>query len=122
MVNGLHPHPFCLHEFVKQCRSADAVLAFVELIKAKFGNGRWVSPEGMSLPYVVGTKMDYKRDGVVGGTRTKWGIEEDINWFGACPNTSWNSTFFYAVLVQFLSCLCHQQASFGAVQRFGELY
>eukprot|EP00892_Ulva_mutabilis_P005294 jgi/Ulvmu1/3136/UM015_0176.1 len=77
--------------------SAYEVLEFIELVKARHGNRRWVSPEDMSLPYVNGSSLVYRSDGVEGGTRTKWGIEEDISWFGACPNTSWNSTFFYAV-------------------------
>lgn len=90
-------------EVVQECRSADEVLEFVDMVKDLHGNMRWVSPEGMSLPYVKDSMTEYRRIGVVGGTRTKWGIEEDISWFGACANTSWNSSFLIAVTVPIFS-------------------
>lgn len=57
------------------------------------------------MPYVNGQRMNYRRSSVIGGTRSKWGIEEDISWFRACPDTAWNSSSFYTVAVPCLDSL-----------------
>jgi hypothetical protein len=71
------------------------------------GNGRFITPDVLSLPSINGNVPTYTAVGTEGSDRRKWGLNEDLASFHTCPDTSWSATFLQARTVRTLHCKPH---------------